>query len=150
MSLSSVVVLVIPGCALVAGLVVVLVVLRGAARRTGAEVAASYPDAVAGPELGMYRGGDGDFTRVRSTGWVVLTPERLVVRPLTGSTITVPAGEITGSRVEKSFNTHWNGRPVLVVETRRGELGITVGDHPAWEAAIGRVAAGEDRGILDG
>lgn len=136
------VVLVAVGCALVAGLVVVLAVLRRTSRRTGAEVAASYPDAVAGPELGMYRGGNGDFTRVRSTGWLVLTPERLVVRPLMGSTITVAAKEITGARVEKSFNTHWNGRPVLVVETRRGELGITVGDLPTWQAAIGRATAG--------
>lgn len=141
MSITNVIVLVAVGCALVAGLVVVVAVLRRASRRTAAEVAASYPDAVAGPELGMYRGGNGDFTRVRNTAWLVLTPERLVVRPLMGSAITVAAAEVSGTRVEKSFNTHWNGRPVLVVETHRGELGITVGDLPSWQAALGRDAS---------
>ena len=141
MSVTAVLVLVAVGCALVASLVVVLVVLRRGSRRTGAEVAASYPDAVAGPELGMYRGGSGDFTRVRSTAWLVLTPQHLVVRPLMGSTITVAAEEVTGTRVEKSFNTHWNGRPVLVVETRRGEVGVTVRDLPSWQVALARNAS---------
>lgn len=141
MSVTTVVVLAGTGVLLVAALLLLpLLVLRRASRRTAAEVASSYPDAVAGPELGMYRGGNGDFTRVRSTAWAVLTPERLVLRPLMGGTVTVAAEEITGSRVEKSFNTHWNGRPVLVVETRRGELGITVRDLPSWQAAIARGA----------
>lgn len=120
----------------VAFVVVVLWALRRASRDRGAEVRALHPDAELGPELGQYRGGTGGFPRTRNTSWIVLTPTTLVVRPLLGKPIVLPTGEIVGTRVEKSFRSHWNGRPVLVVETGRGEVGLTVESVEQWQAAL--------------
>ncbi len=110
--------------------------LRRASRDRNAELRAAYPDAELGPELGQYRGGTGSFPRTRNTSWIVLTPTTLVVRPLLGSTIVLPIAEVTGTRIQKTFNTHWNGRPVLVVETGRGGVGLTVGSVEQWQAAL--------------
>lgn len=119
--------------------VVVLVgALRRASRNREAEMHTQFPEAELGPELGMYRGGNGQFPRARNTSWIVLTPTTLVVRPLLGNTVVLPISEITGTRVQKSFNTHWNGRPVLVVETGRGEIGLTVAHPEQWRAALVR------------
>ena len=112
--------------------------LRKASADAGEKVRRSFPDAVAGPELGQYRGGNGSFPRARNTSWIVLTPHALAVRPIIGTAISLPAADIVGTRTQKSFNGHRNGRPVLVVETTRGELGITVADPAAWAHALAR------------
>jgi hypothetical protein len=112
--------------------------LRRAAEKRRAEVARAFPDAELGPEPCMYRGGTDYYPRTRNTGWLVLTPTTLVVRPLVGLEVKVPIADITGTRVEKSFNTHWNGKPVLVLETARGEVGITVRALERWRAALVR------------
>ena len=98
----------------------------------------SHPDAELGPELGQYRGGTGDFPRTRNTSWIVLTPTTLVARPLLGDDVVLPISEIIGTRIEKSFKSHWNGHPVLVVETDRGEIGLTVGSVEQWQGALVR------------
>ncbi|MDZ5623324.1 hypothetical protein SFC88_20995 [Nocardioides sp. HM23] len=116
----------------------VLWAVRHASRDRGAEVRAAHPDAELGPELGQYRGGTGDFPRARNTSWVVLTPTTLVVRPILGNAVELPISEITGTRIQQHFNTHWNGRPVLVVETGRGEVGLTVGSTARWRTALAR------------
>lgn len=117
-------------------IVAVLWAVRRASRDRGAEVRAAHPDAELGPELGQYRGGNGDFPRARNTSWIVLTPTTLVVRPILGNTVELPISEITGIRIQKHFNTHWNGRPVLVLETERGEIGLTVEGVEQWRAAL--------------
>jgi len=122
----------------IAFVVVVLWAVRRASRDRGAEMRAQFPEADLGPELGQYRGGTGDFPRTRNTSWIVLTPTTLVVRPLLGNTVALPVTEIAGTRIEKSFNTYRNGRPVLVVETGRGEIGLTVGSAEQWQAALVR------------
>lgn len=119
-------------------IVVLIVVLRRAARDRGAELRQSYPDAELGPELGQYRGGTGSFPRTRNTGWIVLTPTSVVVRPLLGSAITLSITDITATRVDRSFRGHWNGRPVLVLATDRGEVGVTVDSPEQWQAALVR------------
>lgn len=134
------VILIVLACllAISAAVVLTLVVVRRAARTRGAELGESFPDAEMGPELGQYRGGTGAFPRVRNTGWIALTTSALVVRPLLGNTLTVPTAEITDTRVEKSFNGHWNGRPVLVVRTALGEIGVTVARPEEWRTALVR------------
>ncbi len=112
--------------------------LRRTSQRARDELAAAHPEALVGPDPVQYRGGTGDYPRVRTTGWLVLTPDALVMRPLTGTTVTVPRGRITGTRVDNAFSTHRNGKPVLVVQTRQGDVGLTVADLPTWEAALRR------------
>jgi len=125
-----------------ASTVAFVVVLVGALRRTarvkGADARASFPDAELGPELGQYRGGTGPFPRARNTSWIVLTPAVLVVRPILGHAVTLPVTEITGTRVQSSFNLQWNGQQVLVIETARGEIGLTVASPEEWRAALVR------------
>ncbi len=133
-----VVLVVASALAVIAGAVLLLAVLRRASRRRGAELGETFPDAELGPELGMYRGGTGAFPRTRNTGWIVLTPTGVVVHPILGSELTVPTVEITGTRLEKSFRGHWNGHPVLVLETARGEIGLTVGSPDQWRSALVR------------
>lgn len=133
-----VVLLVAIGLVVIAGVVVLLVVLRRASRRRGAELRETFPDAELGPELGMYRGGTGAFPRTRNTGWIVLTPTSVVVRPILGSELAIPTTEITGTRIGKSFRGHWNGQPVLVLETARGEIGVTVESPDRWRSALAR------------
>lgn len=99
---------------------------------------ASFPDAELGPELGQYRGGTGPFPRARNSSWIVLTPTALVVRPILGSTVSLPVPDITGARIETSIKGHWNGQHVLVIETARGEIGLTVGSPEQWRAALVR------------
>lgn len=120
----------------VAFVAVVLWTLRRASRDRGAEVRAAHPDAEIGPELGQYRGGTGDFPRTRNTSWIVLTPATLVVRPILGKTVTLPVTEVVGTRMATSFKGHRNGLPVLVLETGRGEIGLTVDDPEQWRAAL--------------
>lgn len=125
----------------VAFVAVVLWALRRASRGREAEMRAAHPDAELGPELGQYRGGTGDFPRARNTSWIVLTSTTLVARPLLGKSVVLPISEITGARIQQHFNTHWNGRPVLVLETGRGEIGLTVGSAEQWQAALVRGSA---------
>lgn len=122
----------------VAIVVAVVWALRRASRRRAAEIAESFPEAEVGPELGQYRGGTGEFSRVRNTSWIVLTQTTLVVRPLLGSSISVPVTDITATRIQRTFRSHWNGRPVLVLETARGELGLTIADVERWRTALTR------------
>ena len=122
----------------VASVVGLLWALRRVSRDREASMRAAHPDAELGPELGQYRGGSGDFPRARNTSWIVLTPTTLVVRPLLGNAVVLPISEIAGTRVEKYFKGHWNGQPVLVVETGRGELGLTVAGPEQWQAALVR------------
>ena len=122
--------------AVLTSVVVLLVWLRRSSRAVAEEVRSSYRDAIVGPERGQYRGGTGTYSRVRNTSWMVLTRDALVVRPLVGSGFTVPVVQIVGTRVEKSFGTHRNGQPVLVVETTSGEVGLTVADLASWQAAL--------------
>ncbi|WP_183096373.1 hypothetical protein [Nocardioides stalactiti] len=124
--------------AVAALLFVLLRVLSRASADKGEQVRRAFPDAVAGPELGQYRGGTGGFPRTRNTSWIVLTPHALAVRPIWGTAISLPVADITGTRVQNSFNTYRNGQPVLVVETATGELGLTVADPAAWELALAR------------
>lgn len=116
--------------------VVLLFALRRTSREREAGMLAEYPEAELGPELGQYRGGTGEFPRARNTSWIVLTSTTLVVRPLIGNTVVLPISEIRGTRVEMSFKSHWNGQPVLVVETARGEIGLTVDSAAEWQAAL--------------
>lgn len=132
-----VVLAVLGGFVLLAALLVgILWLLRHFARQSAEEVRAQHPDAELGPEPCQYRGGTGTFPRVRNTGWLVLTPTALVVRTLTGVETRLPVADITGARMESSFNTHRNGRPVLVLETARGEVGLTVREPERWRAAL--------------
>lgn len=112
--------------------------LRRASRGRGEEMRASYPDAELGPELGQYRGCTGAFPRARNTSWIALTPTMFVVRPIVGNAVVIPVTEITGSSVQKSFRGHWNGQPVLVLETARGEIGLTVAAPEQWQAGLVR------------
>ena len=129
--------IVIASLAVVVGaVVVVLVALRRSARDRGADLRQSFPDAELGPELGQYRGGTGPFPRTRNTSWIVLTPTSVVVRPLLGSTLTLPTAEIADTRVDRSFRGHWNGRPVLVLVTALGEIGLTVDSPDRWQEAL--------------
>jgi len=112
--------------------------LRRASRKREAELRETFPDAELGPELGMYRGGTGAFPRTRNTSWIVLTPTSVVVHPILGSALTVATTEITGTRLEKSFRGHWNGQSVLVLETARGEIGVTVDNPDRWRSALVR------------
>jgi hypothetical protein len=121
----------------IAFIVVLLWALRRTSRDREAEMRVAYPDAELGPELGQYRGGSGQFPRARNTSWIVLTSTTLVVRPLLGNTVVLPINEISGTRLERYFNGHWNGRGVLVIETNRGEIGLTVGNAEQWLAALG-------------
>ena len=122
----------------VAFVVVLLWGLRRVSRDRGAEVRIQFPEAELGPELGRYRGGTGEFPRARNTSWIVLTPTTLVVRPLLGNAVVLPISEITGTRIQKHFDLQWDGQPVLVVETGRGEIGLTVGSPEQWQAALVR------------
>jgi len=131
--------LVLAGLTVVAAAIVLLVVLlRRTSRDRGAELRQSFPDAELGPELGQYRGGTGSFPRTRNTSWIVLTPTSVVVRPLLGSPLTLPIADIATARVDRSFRGHWNGQPVLVLVTDRGEVGLTVGSPEQWQAALVR------------
>lgn len=123
---------------IVACVVALVWALRRVSRRRAAELTESFPDAELGPELGQYRGGTGEFSRVRNTSWIVLTPTAVVVRPLIGNPISVPVTDITAVRIQRTFRSHWNGRPVLVLETARGELGLTVADIERWRTALAR------------
>lgn len=122
----------------IAFVVVVLWALRRASRDRAAEMRASFPEAELGPELGQYRGGTGPYPRARNTSWIVLIPTALVVRPILGTPVTLPVADISGVRIEKSFKGHWNGQPVLVVETARGEIGLTIASPDTWRAALVR------------
>lgn len=124
--------------AVIAFVLLVLWAVRRTSRDLGAEMRASFPDADLGPELGQYRGGTGPFPRVRNTSWIVLIPTALVVRPILGRPVTLPVADISGARIEKSFSGHWDGQPVLVVETARGEIGLTVGSPEQWRVALVR------------
>ena len=119
-------------------IVVLLLALRRTSRDRRAEIAAAYPEAELGPELGQYRGGTGEFPRARNTSWIVRTSTTLVVRPLLGNPVILPISEISGTRLDRYFNGHWNGRGVLVIETNRGEIGLTVGNNEQWRAALVR------------
>lgn len=129
---------VVGGVSVIATIAVAIWGFRRAAQNAGADVRASFPDAVVGPELGQYRGGTGSFPRTRNTSWIVLTPHALAVRPLLGKAISLPVADVTGTRMQRGFRGQWNGRPVLVVETTRGEIGLTVGSPAEWEAALAR------------
>lgn len=133
-----VIVLVVGGASVVATVAVAIWAFRRIAQHAGADVGASFPDAVVGPELGQYRGGTGSFPRTRNTSWIVLTPHVLAVRPLLGRAISLPVADVTGTRMQRGFRGQWNGRPVLVVETTGGEIGLTVQSPAAWEAALAR------------
>jgi len=122
----------------IALIVAVLWAVQRASRDRGVEIRATHPDAELGPELGQYRGGKGQFPRARNTSWIVLTPTTLVVRPLLGNEVVLPISEITGTRIQKHYDLQWNGRQVLVVETGRGEFGLTVGSVEQWQAALVR------------
>lgn len=122
----------------VVGIVALVWALRRAAQAREAELRQSYPDAELGPEPCQYRGGTGPYPRTRNTAFAVLTRSELVVRPLVGIEVVLPLTEISGTRVERSFNGHRNGRPVLVVEGARGEVGVSVGDLEGWRAALVR------------
>lgn len=118
--------------------VVLLFALRRTSREREAGMLAEYPEAELGPELGQYRGGTGEFPRTRNTSWIVLASTTLVVRPLLGNTVVLPISEVSGARLERYFNGHWNGRGVLVIETNRGEIGLTVGNAEQWRTALVR------------
>lgn len=126
------------GASVVTTVLVAIWGFRRVSQNAGADVRASFPDAVVGPELGQYRGGTGSFPSTRNTSWIVLTPHALAVRPLLGKAVSLPLADITGTRMESRFKSHWNGQPVLVVETARGEIGLTVESPAQWEAALAR------------
>lgn len=141
MSIVLLVAAIVVGCLVVLAIALggVLMVGRRFAHGRADQLRLAHPDAELGPEACQYRGGTGAYPRTRNTGWALLTPTSLVVRPIAGSLeIVVPVADITGTRVEKSFNTYRNGKPVLVVETARGEVGLTVGDLEPWRAALVR------------
>ncbi|WP_183098464.1 hypothetical protein [Nocardioides pelophilus] len=129
---------VVGGASIIATIVVAIWAFRRHAQNAGADVRASFPDAVVGPELGQYRGGTGSFPSTRNTSWIVLTPHALAVRPLLGKAISLPVADVTGTRMQRGFKGQWNGQPVLVVETTRGEIGLTVESPAQWEAALAR------------
>lgn len=138
-STGTVVILLVAVTALpIAALVGVLLVLRRRKERVAAELATTYDEPLVPVELGMYRGGTGSYSGVRTTLWLVLTADVLAFHPLFGTAWTVPVGEITGIRREDSWRGHRNGRPVLVVTTSSGELGLTVREPADWEAALQR------------
>lgn len=113
-----------------------LLVLRGRKQRVAEEISARYDERLVPPELGQYRGGSGTYSSIRTTMWLVLTPDVLALHPLMSPPTIVSLDDVTGTRIEKSWRGHWNGRPVLVVTTTRGELGITVRDPAGWNAAL--------------
>ncbi|KAA1418922.1 hypothetical protein F0U44_10625 [Nocardioides humilatus] len=119
-------------------LVVFLVWVVRSSRRVADEMRSSHSDAVLGPERATYRGGTGSFSRVSNSCWLVLTEDQLVVRTLIGKGFTVPVSTIKRTRVEKSYNGSRDLYPVLVLETTRGEVGLTVAEVGAWEAALAR------------
>jgi hypothetical protein len=118
------------------GLVVFLVWLVRSSRRVAEEVRSSYDDAVLGPERGTYRGGTVSYSRVANSCWLVLTPDRLVVRSLIGKGFTVPIASVTGTRIEKSYKGRRSQWPVLVLETTKGEVGLSLTDLAKWQAAL--------------
>lgn len=138
-TVSLLVVLAAVAVGVVAFFVALVLLLRSRKEQVGAQIAATYADPLVPPELGMYRGGTGAYSSVRSTMWLVLTADVLAMHPLMGGTPRrIGMEEITDTRRARSWRGHWNGRPVLVVTTRSGELGITVREPADWEAALQR------------
>ena len=93
---------------------------------------------VLGPESALYRGGTGDFSRVKGSGVIALTPKRLVFRKLVGGEVEVPLNEIASVSENKWFlAAYHNGRQHLILELTDGtKVGFMVKDHQRWMEAV--------------
>jgi len=105
-----------------------------------AELSATGERVLLGPETALYRGassGSG-YPRSRGNSVVALTDRRLIVRPLVGASIEVPAVEIAGGRAHTRFAGAWvGGRPQVIVRTRtNAEIGLLVENSDAWVTAL--------------
>ena len=76
---------------------------RSSAARAAIETEVGSGAYLAGPEHGLYRGGNGRFSRVKGNSWIALTHDRLLVRPLVGKPISVPLSEISATRVARTW-----------------------------------------------
>ena len=91
------------------------------------------------PESGSYRGATAPgYPRVKNTGQIALTRNRLVFRTLTGKTIEIPVASITGVREAGVFKgSVVGGQTHLIVATDGGEIGFYVfSGIGAWVAAL--------------
>ena len=106
-----------------------------------AELQAMGEHVVIAPEPGIYRGGTGSFSRVKSIGAIALTRSRVVFRGAFGSQVDVPLPQVAGLREDKWFlRAYRGGRLHLIVRTVAGdEVGFFVKDHEAWKGALQKI-----------
>jgi hypothetical protein len=134
-------VILIPIAAIVTTLIVWLT-RKSAASHARLDAELLTEPAIRGPERGTYQGSTGAYPKVRGTGRIALTADRLIFRKLTGPGIDVALKDVTGVHTSKRFNGAVVGGSMhLVVETRRGEVGYLVTDTDGWLAAV-KAAAG--------
>ncbi len=124
---------------LVGSIVVFLVVVKRKAAETRARLSEELAsvETLRGPENAVYRGGTGDYPKVKGNGMIALTSDRLLFRKLLGADVDVPLADVTGARITKGFNGSVTGGQVhLVVQTPTGEVGYFVSATEEWRDAV--------------
>lgn len=121
-------------------------ILRWLRRKQGAtsalleaEIAAAGERLQRGPEPGLYRGGSGDYPRVRGNATIVLTERRLIIVMAVGPRVEVPRERIASVRTSRAFRGGIQGRKLhVVVSTTDGaEVGFIAADPEGWLSALG-------------
>jgi hypothetical protein len=126
-----------------------LAALRWVRRRTaetlarlGRELDAAGERTMRGPEAAVYRGGTGNFSRVKGNGALALTERRLVFAKLLGAPVELFTADILEAREGTWFRRSAVGGQVhVIVKTRRGdEVGFFVQNREGWLADLRAVA----------
>ncbi len=90
-----------------------------------------------GPERAYYQRLAGEYSKVASTGRLLLTASRLAFTSSIGRDVAVPLEAVVDARDQKIRRFHIGGHSTqLVIATATGEIGFLVSDSAAWAAAV--------------
>jgi len=96
------------------------------------------------PQGGTYRGALMNYPVVKNSGVICLTDQRIIFKTLTGTTIEVPAEQISNATEDKWFKGAYRGGQLhLIVHTKdENQIGFFVADIDAWKKALLERAVG--------
>ncbi len=92
---------------------------------------------VLGPEMASYRGATAKYGRIKNSGVIGLTNEKIIFIPLLGKRITIPLEEIKDVSESRQFlGQHRANLSVLVLHAKDSDVGFFVRNKYRWLNAI--------------